>query len=83
MTDTTNTHAARRAPSTARIDCGLCVHAKGNRCFRDGDDFKQSYERRYTDDDFCGPDARFFKKRRSLIRRIFSALGIYHQERAA
>ncbi len=42
-------------------DCKDCRHAEGRRCLRSPENFfTQRYERRHTDDDFCGPSARFF-----------------------
>ena len=47
-------------------DCSTCHHAKGQDCLRDGVS-SQSFELRYTDDDFCGPDRRYYVR--------FGALG--------
>lgn len=43
------------------LSCEGCGYAKGTRCTRDGD-YSQSYERAYTDSDFCGPDRRYYKQ---------------------
>jgi hypothetical protein len=40
--------------------CEGCRDADGGLCLRDPKAFPQSYETRYTDDDFCGPTRRFY-----------------------
>lgn len=40
--------------------CADCLNGLDGLCYRGIKPFKQSYERRYTDSDFCGPRARFF-----------------------
>ena len=47
--------------------CVSCSFAVGNDCHRDKRElavFSQSYETRYTDEDFCGPARRYFQPQR-------------------
>ena len=54
--------------------CAGCAHADGIDCLRDlragRRPFRQSYETKYADDDFCGPDRRYWIKVSSYWRRL-------------
>lgn len=42
--------------------CADCAHARTRfMCARGEKPYRQAYERQYTDSDFCGPNARYFK----------------------
>lgn len=41
--------------------CTGCAHARGNMCHRSDKPYRQSYERKHTDSDFCGPSHRYFE----------------------
>jgi hypothetical protein len=45
--------------SVAR-SCGDCGFADGIDCIRSRRRFRQHYETKYTDDDFCGPTRRYW-----------------------
>ena len=47
--------------------CPDCLYSDGPNCLREsrasGVPYSKGYERRFTDSDFCGPNARFFTPR--------------------
>ena len=59
-------------PAQIAATCQTCLFAAGIRCHRDGD-YLQSYETQFDDDDFCGPDRRYYR-RRTFWRWVRQAL---------
>lgn len=49
--------------------CMGCKHAVGIACLRECR-FGQSYELKYTDSDFCGPNARHWEPRTVMSRIV-------------
>ncbi len=61
----------RTLSDKVRLNCRDCALSHGEMCQHEG--HKQSYERKYGDSDFCGPEGRFFQ-RKSLFTRMQTTL---------
>ena len=60
-----------------RSSCAGCVHERLGWCLRDLKEppYRQAYEIKYDDDDYCGPKRRYYQpKPRSLLRRLTACL---------
>lgn len=57
--------------------CPDCHYSDDLHCLRESRSsdvpYRKSYERQYTDSDFCGPNAQFYRKR-SLLRSAHRAV---------